>query len=161
MPERLLVTEGRPAKYCGWVQYWPIRLDPIGLPLTQTSEPLACEGKITWATPVVTSGYAIPSISVSSSVSMMAGRNWRSTARQPVSRGSWLAGSTGIGVAVLAVCGLIWLIGSPSHVGYPSLSLLFWDLVRQIERGQDQVDRLDADKRQDDPAEAVDQEVAP
>jgi hypothetical protein len=50
VPAKLLVTEGHPAKYCALVQYWPIRLDPIGLPFTQTSEPLACEGKNTWAT---------------------------------------------------------------------------------------------------------------
>jgi hypothetical protein len=34
---------------------------------------------------------------------MIAGRNWRTAARQPVSRGSWLAATSGVVVAVLAL----------------------------------------------------------
>ena len=97
---------------------------------------------------------------------MMAGRNWRTNARRPVSRGSWLAGSTGVVVAVLALSQhwIDWVgwESEPCRLSVPFFMwLLFLDLVGQIERGQDQVDRLDADKRQDDPADAVNQQVSP
>ena len=50
-------ADGRPQKYFGSVNAWPIRLEPTVRPsLATMNEPLAWCGKATWATAVTTAG---------------------------------------------------------------------------------------------------------
>ena len=49
-------ADGRPQKYLGSSNAWPMRLEPTVLPSTVMNEPLAWLGKATWATAVTTAG---------------------------------------------------------------------------------------------------------
>jgi hypothetical protein len=51
-----VVAEGRPQKYLGSSNGWPIRLDPTGFPSRRMRLPLASLGKATCAMPVTRSG---------------------------------------------------------------------------------------------------------
>ena len=50
------VADGRPQKYFGSVNDWPISTEPTGLPSFTIRLPLARCGKISWASPVAASG---------------------------------------------------------------------------------------------------------
>lgn len=52
----LPAADGRPWKYCGFVQSCPMIDDPMTLPFTVTSDPFACLGKISSAAPVMAIG---------------------------------------------------------------------------------------------------------
>src|SRR5262245_4767320 len=51
-----VVADGRPWKYLSLVNSWPISAEPTTLPSTSTRLPCACFGKMTPASPVITSG---------------------------------------------------------------------------------------------------------
>src|ERR1700730_13740341 len=73
----LTVTDGRPWKYSGLVQYCPIRSEPMTVPLDAfTRLPLAWYGKISWAMPVIKPGYRKPGTMVRIRVSTTAGRRY-------------------------------------------------------------------------------------
>src|SRR5664280_323759 len=49
-------TEGRPQKYFGSLNAWPIRLEPTVVPFATMYEPFAWPGKTAWATAVTAAG---------------------------------------------------------------------------------------------------------
>src|SRR5215471_16653009 len=51
-----VVADGRPQKYLGSSNGWPISAEPIAFPSFTIKLPLAWEGNTTWAMPVTISG---------------------------------------------------------------------------------------------------------
>ena len=76
-------ADGRGWKYCGSglplasVNSWHSRLEPTTRPWKCTSEPLACLLNATWEMPNMTSGYAMPQITVKISRPRSAAMSWR------------------------------------------------------------------------------------
>src|SRR5262252_3912212 len=70
-----LVAEGRPQKYFGSSNGWPMRAEPTSLPSFEMRLPWAWYGKTAWATPVTRSGYATPVTRVSATRMTRAGRS--------------------------------------------------------------------------------------
>src|SRR5471032_3398380 len=70
------VADGRPQKYLGDENDWPISEEPIALPFTSMMLPAAWAGKATLPTPVTASGYSTPQITVRAPNSTRAGRIW-------------------------------------------------------------------------------------
>src|SRR5690348_17658080 len=116
----------------------------------------------------------MPRMSVSASVSTIAGRNWRRSVRQVRSCTSGSdAAVSGISDAAGAAtpparsllramrnlpsvcCGLL------RSVAVCSMVYCQRALRRQVERNENEIDQLDANERQDDAADAVEQEIAP
>src|SRR5450755_196453 len=65
-----LSTCGLPFLTTWSAKFWPTILEPTSLPLTLICWPLALPGKATWPTPVITSGYRMPSTSVRTTMPM-------------------------------------------------------------------------------------------
>src|SRR5579885_1186745 len=99
----------------------------------------------------------MPRMMVNTTVSTIAGRSWRSSrrhVRSGVSAFAELSGAAG-GSA------------SPARPLERAMKITAFSLFRtlalcrQVQRDEDQVDELDANERQDNAAEAVEQQVAP
>ena len=69
-------ADGRPQKYFGSSNAWPMRLEPSVLPSTVMNEPFAWLGNATWAMAVTRAGYSRPVMRVRTMSSPMAGRTW-------------------------------------------------------------------------------------
>src|SRR5262245_13565034 len=68
------VADGRPQKYFGSSNGWPISAEPTTLPSLTIRLPLAWRGKITCAMPVTIAGYTSPITTENSTSMTIAGR---------------------------------------------------------------------------------------
>src|SRR5207244_12792061 len=69
-----VVADGRPQKYLGSSNGWPISDEPTTLPSFTMRLPFAWRGKTTFAMPVTTSGYTPPVMTVKAKSMTSAGR---------------------------------------------------------------------------------------
>src|SRR6185437_15349172 len=97
----------------------------------------------------------MPAISVSSSVSRIAGRSWRRIASRPFSTCGSSAASIGVGSGsdVFVSISVLLMFGT----AFSNAPLLRC----QVEQREQDVYQLDAQERQDDAANAVEQQIAP